>query len=635
MLELFWQYPVITEKTFYLQNSSNEFYVALPWATIIDKRLNLNIIREALEKKIDKNKFNITCCQHIYFKRLMPFFRDIGIKVLYTPHKIKNEDKINGIIIKPCPLYAVNIEDHRKNQSFRNVDFMNRSTKYLYSFQGAYQDIYISDIRKQIFKLQEEGTGMGLKVKPDDVYIKNIGWWHFNNTVYSDLQNKKGEIDRTRVHQENTEDYNNLLIESTFSLCPSGSGPNSIRFWEALAVASIPILLSDTLDLPHHPLWNRAIVRIPEQQINYLDIYLRNMTKNEIMARRKNCLEIYKYFRENFMNSRFDGEFSEKFGTYIIHYSMQSYDIGEFGNVGRYDHHLKAIFKNRRFYKAPEQRNEMLQYSEHLKSLGKNTIFVTDNHLACDIPNYYQVFVVHHGCARKTAENNPSWDKQWREFCVTGQDRLIEHRDPSTTEMISPSREIQEDFKRFYGESYDKFRNHLIYSTSDFDEKKFKTYSPINERRDIHVLGDFGGKKGDFNKLKRSNLTSQYRFNELEVFGQTYRNVQIYNEVKQNVYLTNDMFIQISNDEVSSYGALDAAICGLVVVSTPVGIFSEVPDDCFVKIDIEKRYDMDHVKDCLDIAWSNRIVLSKNLKNWYQDNCSFKHWENRMVKIFG
>ena len=36
-LKLFWQYPVITEKTFYQQNKDNEKYIGFPWATIIDK----------------------------------------------------------------------------------------------------------------------------------------------------------------------------------------------------------------------------------------------------------------------------------------------------------------------------------------------------------------------------------------------------------------------------------------------------------------------------------------------------------------------------------------------------------------------------------------------------------------------
>ena len=36
---LFWQYPVITEKTFYEQNKYNFNYLGLPWATIIDKKI--------------------------------------------------------------------------------------------------------------------------------------------------------------------------------------------------------------------------------------------------------------------------------------------------------------------------------------------------------------------------------------------------------------------------------------------------------------------------------------------------------------------------------------------------------------------------------------------------------------------
>ena len=38
---LFWQYPVITEKTFYEQNKDDPMYVGIPWATILDKRYNL------------------------------------------------------------------------------------------------------------------------------------------------------------------------------------------------------------------------------------------------------------------------------------------------------------------------------------------------------------------------------------------------------------------------------------------------------------------------------------------------------------------------------------------------------------------------------------------------------------------
>jgi hypothetical protein len=51
-----------------------------------------------------------------------------------------------------------------------------------------------------------------------------------------------------------------LLLDSRFTLCPSGSGPNYIRLWESLACGCIPVLLADTLDLPNHKLWDESIV---------------------------------------------------------------------------------------------------------------------------------------------------------------------------------------------------------------------------------------------------------------------------------------------------------------------------------------------------------------------------------------
>ena len=37
--KLFWQYPVITEKTFYEQQKHNVHYLGFPWATVIDKKI--------------------------------------------------------------------------------------------------------------------------------------------------------------------------------------------------------------------------------------------------------------------------------------------------------------------------------------------------------------------------------------------------------------------------------------------------------------------------------------------------------------------------------------------------------------------------------------------------------------------
>jgi hypothetical protein len=53
------------------------------------------------------------------------------------------------------------------------------------------------------------------------------------------------------------------LLDSVFSRCPSGSGPNSILLWESLGFRCIPVLLADTLQLSGEPgEWEEAIVRL-------------------------------------------------------------------------------------------------------------------------------------------------------------------------------------------------------------------------------------------------------------------------------------------------------------------------------------------------------------------------------------
>jgi len=289
---LFWQYPVITEKTFYEQNKNEPNYLGLPWATIIDKQYDLNVIYKFIQPYIKRNRQYYTCCQHISFRRLIPLFKAIGIHTVYTPHKKLTEDKLSDILLRPCPLYAVNIEDKNRNNVFLNCDFVNLKRRYLYSFQGAYNsNWYLTDIRKRIFTMKH----------PHDCCVKHIGDWHFDNVVYSNLQNHECQVNETENDKERTLKYNELLLNSRFSLCPSGSGPNTIRFWESLAVGSIPILLADTLELPIHELWDDAIIRVPEDKLEEIPSILSNISEEKETSMRENCIKLYSYYKNNYL----------------------------------------------------------------------------------------------------------------------------------------------------------------------------------------------------------------------------------------------------------------------------------------------------------------------------------------------
>ena len=295
--KLFWQYPAITEKSFYLQNKDNDDFLGLPWATIVDKKYNLQIIYNIVKPYTQPGKVYYTCCQHIIFKYFIPLWKALNIKTIYIAHKRKGDDMINGITLKPSPLYAVNIEDKDNNKDFLGLDLLNIERNVLYNFVGGYQSDYMSQIRPNIFNMKH----------PENTIIKNTGDWHFNKLVYNPKQNFNQELNLNPDHINKTKYYNALLINSRYTLAPSGSGPNSIRFWEALGSGSIPVLLADTLELPEHELWKDAIVFLKERDIGLLPEKLSEISVERERMMRENCLKIYYDLKNNYKNVIYKG----------------------------------------------------------------------------------------------------------------------------------------------------------------------------------------------------------------------------------------------------------------------------------------------------------------------------------------
>lgn len=287
--DFFWQYPVITEKEFYNQNKTDPYFVGMPWATIIDKGYDTKNLYKLIIPFIINTK-TYTCCQHVNFRNLINFWKLLGLNRVYASHKKKGEDIINGIQILPCPLYASNFENEERNKIFKNVDFLNKKRTILYSFIGAYNSKnYISNIRNRIFNLKNK----------DNCIIEKTNSWHYEKIIYSKMQNSNYKFEEDKLQREH---YNKILLNSRYTLCPSGSGPNSIRLWESLACGSIPILLADTLDLPNHDLWNEAIIILKEKELDNITKILNNIDNNKEKKMRKNCLKIYNYFKKNYRN---------------------------------------------------------------------------------------------------------------------------------------------------------------------------------------------------------------------------------------------------------------------------------------------------------------------------------------------
>ena len=104
-----------------------------------------------------------------------------------------------------------------------NINKFISDKKYLTSFVGAAKHPgYLSNVRERIC---DELVQMPL------VKIKSRDQWHFQKEVY-EKQISINPVENKNLRDMNNEnEYKDILKQSIFSLCPSGTGCNTIRLW--------------------------------------------------------------------------------------------------------------------------------------------------------------------------------------------------------------------------------------------------------------------------------------------------------------------------------------------------------------------------------------------------------------------
>lgn len=261
-----WQRPAKTEEWVYQtlvhKQVSSVFveFIAFPWATLIDliqrdkKEKAEKLISVLSELPPKRTLIRATACQHINPRVIEFFLEKLKITDLFWSHKTISQNLLGVTRLHPMALYPVAYFDGASNIV---KPFSER--RYLYSFIGAYdQQGYISQIREAIFNLPRSNRSHVLKRDK----------WHFESFVYGEQINgnelPKSEIESSKLAMNQ---YIETMQESVVSLCPSGAGPNSIRLWEALAMRSFPLILSDSLDLPS-VLLNRGFHKTSESSLS-------------------------------------------------------------------------------------------------------------------------------------------------------------------------------------------------------------------------------------------------------------------------------------------------------------------------------------------------------------------------------
>lgn len=288
-----WQYPAITEKHAFTKarellpkgDSNGAVYFGFPWATLIDQYLHVPDdaarLRKALEQyapALKNYEKVVTVCQHVHMLDYQDLFIDIGVTDIFWSHAVAHQTTLpqaESIRIHPFPLYPVQAPMGR----------VAGSREKLFTFIGAKSpSYYLTDSRNIILeKLGSDPRGI----------VRGRNSWHYEKVVYG--HQIKKNLAAPIIDDNASSDFRDALSKSIFSLCPSGSGPNSIRLWESIAYGCIPVIMADTYLPPGDPsLWADAAVFCGEdaQSISELPDRLARMADDpSLMAHKRRALD--------------------------------------------------------------------------------------------------------------------------------------------------------------------------------------------------------------------------------------------------------------------------------------------------------------------------------------------------------
>jgi hypothetical protein len=305
---LFWQFPCRTEAAAQALHAALDeapfdggavnVYLGLPWATWIDRRrvdpehrratqelamqrVRIAGFRQALQQLGVGLRVH-TVCQHVYWRQMLADWRGLGLTDVWLSHAPDETLKApaGDLKLHPWRLYAVNVEDAARAAGLRaGVD--PAAKPLLASFVGTHADHYLSDSRLRLQVLAGQPR----------FEIRLTEKWHFEDVVYRHQVQHEPLAGSYRV-DASVADYNRVLSDSVFSLCPAGAGPNSLRLWESLAVGAVPVLLGPAPRLPQGgslpPIdWEQIVLRVADAQIPDLPRMLGSFPMDEVRRRQR------------------------------------------------------------------------------------------------------------------------------------------------------------------------------------------------------------------------------------------------------------------------------------------------------------------------------------------------------------
>jgi len=144
----------------------------------------------------------------------------------------------------------------------------------------------------------------------------------------------------------------------------------------------------------------------------------------------------------------------------------------------------------------------------------------------------------------------------------------------------------------------------------------------------INILGEFKNKNISKKIKKQSN---NIQFKNL-VVPDVNENYYDYIHKKEEIFLQSNVFCQLKTPNI--HLVLDSFILGTpVIVPDDKTFYGDIPNECIIKIPVNKIYDAEYIFDKIKYALKNEKKITQNAFGWYLNNSSFDKWNNKFKEI--